>query len=111
MADHVIELNLYQGGDVSVHKPITKVPKKINIYFNLNTRENVVIRNSFIEMPLEDVEWTEEYITEYMKTFKVEVPEHHTLMSTVDHFSGVNNLMVIRRFVYFLLQCLSMKTN
>lgn len=78
-----------------LHAPIVKVPRKVNVYFKLNTRQNVVSGNSFFEMPVEDVDWTEEFVTEHMKLFRVEVPKQHTLMSAIDKFSTVKNLMVM----------------
>ncbi|GJQ85707.1 hypothetical protein Trydic_g13397 [Trypoxylus dichotomus] len=84
----IINLKMYGPSG----REITTVPGKIHVYLKLTSQQSIVDQNTSMVIPLEDVEWNEEFVQRYMKLFRVDVDEFHSLLTTIDEMQPIKRL-------------------
>lgn len=90
MSENIVNLKVYgpQNNEVS------NFPNSIHISFKLNANQTLKKYNATLKIPLDEADWTEDFVQKHMKLFRIDLWKDHTLVTTVDEIDEVRNVMV-----------------
>ncbi|KAK9738367.1 REJ domain [Popillia japonica] len=90
MSENIVNLKVYgpQNNEVS------NFPNSIHISFKLNANQTLKKYNATLKIPLDEADWTEDFVQKHMKLFRIDLWKDHTLVTTIDEIDEVRNVMV-----------------
>ncbi|KAI4460644.1 polycystin family member [Holotrichia oblita] len=90
MSNHVIMVRFYD----SAAKRITKLANDAHIYLKPTPDQGISYHNVSMDVPVDDLEWNDDFVEKYMKVFRVAIEARHTFMAVFDDVSPVKTMKI-----------------